>query len=187
MQTVRCTNELRDPARTIRCRETIQKRFAVARRDSPLMGTTPAEPYPFTRMRCLSGIRMRCLSGRTPCLSRSLTALWFLDAAFVDQSGPAARSGPAAAAVGLLQCEGGLGGGWCGSLEGRRPSPPSLQPQTRALDVHVVNRRDVERQQLRDEQAADDRQAQRTSRFGAGAQAPARSAACRRARPWSSS
>src|SRR5262245_56587080 len=40
---------------------------------------------------------------------------------------------------------------------------PADQPFPRLLDVDVVNRRDVERQELRDEQAADNRKAKRTA------------------------
>ena len=96
-----------------------------------------------------------------------------------------ARSGLASARFGAAQRDCASAGSVASASAGRRPPP--RQPQPRAFDVHVVDRRDVERQQLRDEQAADDREAERPPRFGAGAEARARSAACRRARPSSSS
>src|ERR1700730_11570498 len=45
------------------------------------------------------------------------------------------------------------------------------EPQTGPFDVHVIHRGDVERQQLRDEESADDRHTERAPRLGPGTQA----------------
>jgi len=47
--------------------------------------------------------------------------------------------------------------------------PPPCQPRSRVLDIHVIDRRDVERQQLRHDESTNHSQTKRTARFGAGA------------------
>src|SRR5262245_47269047 len=61
---------------------------------------------------------------------------------------------------GLLPAKGGVRGGLV-----------ALQPGLQALEVEVDDRRDVEREHLREQQAADDRQAKRRARAAAGAEA----------------
>src|SRR5437763_432678 len=51
-----------------------------------------------------------------------------------------------------------------------RPRFARRQPQPATFDIDVVDRRNVERQQLRNEQSADDSQSERSPRFGAGSE-----------------
>ena len=62
----------------------------------------------------------------------------------------------------------------CSGIDAGRAQRGARQPQTQAFDVDVIDRRDVERQQLRDEQAADDGQPERAARLGAARAEPQR-------------
>ena len=79
-----------------------------------------------------------------------------------------------------------------GGVRGHASAPlparlAALQPVLHQLHVDVEDRRHVERQRLRDEQAADDGEAERAARLRRRRRSRARSAACPSAPPWSSS
>ena len=64
---------------------------------------------------------------------------------------------------------------------------PTTNAMARVIHVRVDHRRHVQRDELRERESADHRDAERTPRLRAGARATARSAACPSARPSSSS
>src|SRR5581483_9857889 len=106
-------------------------------------------------------------SASSPRWSTSLTSDW-TGSAYRKVDRPETGPGLGPVSFERLRCGQRLGGAGCRGVvivRGGRGSARPGQPVARTLDVDVVNRRDVERQQLRHEQAADDGEAERAARF----------------------